>query len=110
MKIALDTNVMAYAEGANGTIMRDKALKLIQRLPSGAVVLPVQPNLAAIVSGGKLQFNWALATGTFQVQTANQPTGPWTTLTLPLTTNGANVSCLLTPSNQQQQFYRLLGQ
>ena len=42
MRIALDTNVLAYAEGANGAIMRDKALKLIQRLPPEAFVLPVQ--------------------------------------------------------------------
>ena len=42
MKIALDTNVLAYAEGANGAAMRDRALELIQRLPVGAVVLPVQ--------------------------------------------------------------------
>jgi predicted nucleic acid-binding protein len=42
MKIALDTNVLAYAEGTNGTIMRDKALELIQRLPPNAIVLPVQ--------------------------------------------------------------------
>jgi hypothetical protein len=35
MKIALDTNVLAYAEGANGAAMRDKALELIQRLPAG---------------------------------------------------------------------------
>ena len=42
MRIALDTNVLAYAEGANGAVMRDKALELIQRLPPGAIVLPVQ--------------------------------------------------------------------
>lgn len=42
MKVALDTNILAYAEGANGTAMRDKTLDLIQRLPPGAVVLPVQ--------------------------------------------------------------------
>jgi predicted nucleic acid-binding protein len=42
MKIALDTNVLAYAEGTNGTVMRDKALELIQRFPPGAIVLPVQ--------------------------------------------------------------------
>ena len=29
MRIALDTNVLAYAEGVNGAAMRDKALKLI---------------------------------------------------------------------------------
>jgi predicted nucleic acid-binding protein len=42
MRIALDTNVLAYAEGVNGAAMRDKALKLIQRLPPTAIVLPVQ--------------------------------------------------------------------
>ena len=42
MKVALDTNVLAYAEGTNGAAMRDKTLELIQRLPVGAVVLPVQ--------------------------------------------------------------------
>ena len=38
----LDSNVLAYAEGVNGAAMRDKVLALIQRLPQGAVVLPVQ--------------------------------------------------------------------
>ena len=42
MRVALDTNVLAYAEGANGVTMREKALKLIQRLPPGAIVLPAQ--------------------------------------------------------------------
>jgi len=42
MKIALDTNVLAYAEGVNGTARRDKALKLIQRVPPEAIVLPAQ--------------------------------------------------------------------
>jgi predicted nucleic acid-binding protein len=42
MRIALDTNVLAYAEGANGAIMRDRTLKLIQRLPPEAIVLPAQ--------------------------------------------------------------------
>jgi|SRR5687768_4806822 len=42
MRIALDTNVLAYAEGANGAAMRDKALKLMRRLPLGTIVLPAQ--------------------------------------------------------------------
>ncbi len=42
MRIALDTNVLAHAEGIHGAAMRDKALELLQRLPAGAVVLPVQ--------------------------------------------------------------------
>lgn len=42
MRIALDTNVLAYAEGVNGALMRDKALKLIERVPPAAIVLPAQ--------------------------------------------------------------------
>jgi predicted nucleic acid-binding protein len=42
MKIALDTNVLACAEGVNGAVMRDRALELIERLPPAAVALPVQ--------------------------------------------------------------------
>ena len=42
MRIALDTNILAYAEGTNGTEMRDRTLELLQRLPPDAVVLPVQ--------------------------------------------------------------------
>jgi predicted nucleic acid-binding protein len=42
MKVALDTNVLAYAEGTNGAAMRATALDLIERLPADAVVLPVQ--------------------------------------------------------------------
>jgi predicted nucleic acid-binding protein len=42
VKIALDTNVLAYAEGVNGAAMRDRALEMLQRLPPAAVVLPAQ--------------------------------------------------------------------
>jgi len=42
VKVALDTNVLAYDEGVNGAAMRDKALTVIEGLPSGSVVLPVQ--------------------------------------------------------------------
>jgi predicted nucleic acid-binding protein len=42
MKIALDTNVLACAEGTSGAAVRDKTLELLQRLPPAAVVLPVQ--------------------------------------------------------------------
>jgi len=42
MKIALDTKVLAYAEGANGAAMRDEALDVIRRLPQDAITLPVQ--------------------------------------------------------------------
>jgi predicted nucleic acid-binding protein len=42
VKVALDTNVLAYAEGTNGVEMKEKALDLIKRLPTESVVLPTQ--------------------------------------------------------------------
>jgi predicted nucleic acid-binding protein len=42
VRIAFDTNVLAYAEGINGAERRDEALNLIRRLPHEAAVVPVQ--------------------------------------------------------------------
>lgn len=42
MKIALDTNLLAYAEGVNGEDRQRSTLELIERLPQEAVVVPVQ--------------------------------------------------------------------
>lgn len=42
MKIALDTNILAYAEGVNGIEKRDIILEIIRRLPQGAAIIPVQ--------------------------------------------------------------------
>ena len=42
MRIAIDTNILAYAEGVNGTAMQRTALDLIGRLPQSEVGLPVQ--------------------------------------------------------------------
>lgn len=42
MRVALDTNVLAYAEGINGDERRRTALDLVRRLPQEATVIPVQ--------------------------------------------------------------------
>lgn len=42
MKVALDTNILIYAEGLNGAERRDKTLDLLRRIPPGALVVPVQ--------------------------------------------------------------------
>jgi len=42
MKIALDTNVLAYAEGVNDAARRATALDIVARLPQDAIVVPVQ--------------------------------------------------------------------
>lgn len=42
MKVALDTNVLAYAEGVNSGEKRDVALHLARQLPQSSVIIPVQ--------------------------------------------------------------------
>lgn len=42
MRIELDTNVLAYAEGLNGVERRDAALALIRRVSQQAAAIPVQ--------------------------------------------------------------------
>jgi predicted nucleic acid-binding protein len=42
VRVALDTNVLAYAEGVNGAPMKKAALELVHQLPDGATLLPVQ--------------------------------------------------------------------
>jgi predicted nucleic acid-binding protein len=42
LRVALDTNILAYAEGVNGARQRGPALDLVRRLPQEATVIPVQ--------------------------------------------------------------------
>ena len=42
MKVALDTNVLAYAEGVDDIEKRDIVLDLVRKLPQEAAVIPVQ--------------------------------------------------------------------
>jgi predicted nucleic acid-binding protein len=42
VRVALDTNVLAYAEGVNGQSKKTQALALVDGLPQSSVVLPVQ--------------------------------------------------------------------
>ena|SRR5438552_1816586 len=42
MRIALDTNILAYAEGVNGAARKKAALEIIQKLPEETTFLPVQ--------------------------------------------------------------------
>ena len=42
MRVALDTNILAYAEGICDAARRDSTLELLDRLPSESVLLPAQ--------------------------------------------------------------------
>lgn len=42
MRAALDTNLLAYAEGVNGEERQRAAIDLLERLPAGHAMVPVQ--------------------------------------------------------------------
>jgi predicted nucleic acid-binding protein len=42
VKVAVDTNILAYAEGVNGATRQEPAVDLLSRLPEGTTILPVQ--------------------------------------------------------------------
>jgi predicted nucleic acid-binding protein len=42
MRLALDTNVLAYAEGLNGAVKKKAALDIIAKLPEDGTFVPVQ--------------------------------------------------------------------
>ena len=42
MRVALDTNILVYAEGVNGADMEVAATDLVERLPDEATIVPAQ--------------------------------------------------------------------
>jgi predicted nucleic acid-binding protein len=42
MRVALDTNVLVYAEGVNGALRRQEILEILQKLPEDETFIPVQ--------------------------------------------------------------------
>jgi predicted nucleic acid-binding protein len=42
IRLAVDTNILAYAEGVNGEAKKQAALKVLEKLPPDLLVLPVQ--------------------------------------------------------------------
>lgn len=42
MKVAIDTNVLAYAEGVDGVVRRRQAIDLLKSIPPENILLPVQ--------------------------------------------------------------------
>jgi predicted nucleic acid-binding protein len=42
MRVGIDTNILVYAEGANGAGMQERTLEFLARLSTASVVLPVQ--------------------------------------------------------------------
>jgi predicted nucleic acid-binding protein len=42
MRVALDTNLLVYAEGLNDVVRMNASRELLQRLPAASIIIPVQ--------------------------------------------------------------------
>lgn len=42
MRVALDTNVLAYAEGVNGSVLKKDGLEIIKKLSIDSTFIPIQ--------------------------------------------------------------------
>lgn len=103
-KRALSSNEIAaiYNAGSGGKC------PLPTNYVNGTVVSP-QPTLATVKSGANLQLTWPISAGTFHVQSADTPLGPWADAAYTVTTNGDSAIVTVTATNQQQ-YFRLVGQ
>jgi len=100
--LALDSSVAALQ------VVDNTANVLAATYLNGAVTLPARPTLVTAVSHAGLQLTWPISAGTFSVQSANTPQGPWTDAPISIITNGATATVTVTATNQQQ-YFRLVG-
>ncbi|HEY5040411.1 MAG TPA: hypothetical protein VIK53_00225, partial [Verrucomicrobiae bacterium] len=77
--------------------------------PTNQTVVPPLPTLTTINNGANLQLNWPISAGSFQIQSADSPLGPWINVALTIITNGASATATVTTTNQQG-YFRLIGQ
>jgi hypothetical protein len=101
--LALDSSVIQLQVADNSAVV------LAANYVNGSVVLPLPPTLQTLMTAGNLQLTWPVSSGSFLVQSADNLSGPWNNLALPVITNGSSVTVTVLATNQQQ-FYRLIGQ
>src|SRR5665213_1909421 len=77
--------------------------------PTNQTVVPPLPTLTTINNGANLQLNWPISAGSFQIQSADSPLGPWINVALTIITTGASATATVTTTNQQG-YFRLIGQ
>ncbi len=85
------------------------AVALTANYVNGAVSLPPAPTVQTLKVGNNLTLAWPISAGSYVVQSANSPTGPWSNAPQNINTNGINANVTVQATNQQQ-FFRLLGQ
>jgi hypothetical protein len=86
-------------------------LGLVSPNMAAAYAVPYAPPaiLQTKLLGNSVQLSWPTAAGSFGVQSASHPAGPWSDTGWSITTNGVN-STVTAPATNQQQFFRLMAQ
>ena len=85
------------------------AVVLAANYVNGSVVLPPPPTLQTLMTANNLQLTWPDSSGSFLLQSADNLSGPWSNVALPIITNGSSATVTVQATNQQQ-FYRLVSQ
>jgi hypothetical protein len=67
------------------------------------------PTLQTLMTTNNLQLTWPVSSGSFLLQSADNLSGPWSNVAVPIITNGSSATVTVQATNQQQ-FYRLISQ
>ncbi len=100
------------AFGSAAPALQGFTLGLVQPVASlghYSVSVPPAPVLTPALNGNSLKLSWPTAAGSYVVQSASKPSGPWSDTGLNVTLDGANSTVTLPPTNSQQ-FFRLIVQ
>ena len=97
--------------GSGASQLAGFTLGLVSPVAHRSYSVPYSPPaiLSAVRSGSNLQLTWPLDAGSFSVQSANNPSGPWSDLTLSIGNDGVSASASV-PITSQVQFFRLIVQ
>jgi hypothetical protein len=110
--IWLGDNVLVPASSIFGVI-HGFTLGLAAGVVNGhaAYAMPYIPPLllSATLNGQNLQLTWPLSAGSYGVQSASSPAGPWSDTGATVTNDGTTASATI-PATGSQQFFRLMIQ
>jgi len=97
----------------NAPYLQGFTLGLVSGTVNGHITytLPPAPPLMvqATMTGQNIQLTWPLSAGTYGVQSASSPAGPWSDAGLTITSDDVNASAT-TPATGDQQYFRLIQQ
>jgi hypothetical protein len=97
--------------GSYAPLLQGFTLGLVSPNVAAVYAVPYAPPavMQATVAGSSLQLSWPSASGSWGVQSASSPAGPWSDTKLTVTTSGPN-SVVTAPIPNQNTFCRLVEQ